>query len=152
MDQGLTTLEEPPERQLEHRNIRQGEFWRAIPKYRDVDVATFLDHVWQGQQSVKTPLELLETIEELVPSSFFDDAREGFRRAPMAVRVSPYVIASIDWSRAYDDPIRTQFIPLASRMLPDHPKLTLDSLHERADAPVPGLVHRFLRPPWGWLR
>ena len=61
----------------------------------------------------------------------------------MAVRVSPYVISSIDWANPYDDAIRTQFIPLASRMLPDHPRLTLDSLHEREDAPVPGLVHRY---------
>jgi len=28
-------------------------------------------------------------------------------------------------------------------MLPDHPKLTLDSLHETADSPVDGLVHRY---------
>lgn len=28
-------------------------------------------------------------------------------------------------------------------MIPDHPKLTLDSLHETADSPVPGLVHRY---------
>lgn len=28
-------------------------------------------------------------------------------------------------------------------MLPDHPKLTLDSLHETADSPVKGLVHRY---------
>jgi len=158
LDQGLTALAEPAipvptserhikppagDAAIEHRNIRQGEFWRAIPKYRNVDVATFLDHLWQGQNSVKTPLELLETIKDLVPSSFFDDAREGFRRAPMAVRVSPYVISSIDWTNPYDDPIRIQFIPLASRMLPDHPRLTLDSLRERADAPVPGLVHRY---------
>ena len=30
-----------------------------------------------------------------------------------------------------------------SRLLPDHPKLGLDSLHEQADAPVPGLTHRY---------
>jgi lysine 2,3-aminomutase len=28
--------------------------------------------------------------------------------------------------------------------LPDHPKLDLDSLHERADMPVPGLTHRYV--------
>jgi Lysine 2,3-aminomutase len=39
-------------------------------------------------------------------------------------------------------------------MLPDHPKLALDSLHEEADSPVKGLVHRypdkalFLRKCW----
>jgi lysine 2,3-aminomutase len=32
---------------------------------------------------------------------------------------------------------------MGSRLQPDHPMLTLDSLHERADAPVPGLTHRY---------
>jgi lysine 2,3-aminomutase len=133
-----------PPAAFEHRDLRTGEFWRSIPRYRDIDRATFLDHIWQGQNSVKSPEELLDTVKELVEPSFFDDAREGFRRAPMAVRVSPYIIASIDWSRPSSDPIRTQFIPLASRLLPDHPRLTLDSLHELEDSPVPGLTHRYV--------
>jgi lysine 2,3-aminomutase len=133
----------PPET-FAYKNLRQGEFWRTIPKYREIDEATFLDHIWQGQNSVKSPEELLETVKDLVDPSFFDDAREGFRRAPMAVRVSPYMIASIDWNDPYRDPIRIQFIPLASRLLPDHPRLTLDSLHELEDSPVPGLTHRYV--------
>jgi L-lysine 2,3-aminomutase len=32
---------------------------------------------------------------------------------------------------------------MKSVMEPDHPKLTLDSLHEEADSPVQGLVHRY---------
>lgn len=145
MDQSVSTLDGPHvvTDELEHRNVRQGEFWRRIPKYRDIDVATFLDHVWQGQHSVKTPFELLETVKDLVQPAFFEDAREGLRRAPMAVRVSPYVIASIDWKDPYADPIRTQFIPLGSRLLPDHPRLRLDSLNEQDDTPVPGIVHRY---------
>ena len=62
----------------------------------------------------------------------------------MSVRVSPYLLSLIDWSDPYEDPLRRQFIPLGSRLLPDHPKLDLDSLHEQADAPVPGLTHRYL--------
>jgi lysine 2,3-aminomutase len=132
----------PPEA-LAHRVLRDGEFWRAIPKYREVDEATFLSHIWQGQNSIKSVGELLETVKDLVEPSFFDDVREGFANAPMAVRVSPYLIASIDWSDPYRDPIRTQFIPVASRLRPDHPRLTLDSLHELEDSPVPGLTHRY---------
>ena len=127
-----------------HRELRDGEFWRAIPKYRDVDEATFLDHIWQGQNSIKSPEDLLDTVKELVDPSFFEDVREGFRRAPMAVRVSPFMIASIDWSQPYRDPIRTQFIPVASKLRADHPRLTLDSLHELEDSPVPGLTHRYV--------
>jgi lysine 2,3-aminomutase len=129
--------------QLEHRNLRQGEFWRAIPKYEQVDEATFLDHIWQGKNSVKTPQELFETIGEEVDPTFIEDAKEGFRRAPMAVRVSPYIIAAIDWTLPYEDPIRRQFIPVASQLLRDHPRLTLDSLHEQEDMPVQGLTHRY---------
>jgi len=128
---------------LEHRSLLGGEFWRTIPAYANVDERTFLDHIWQGRQSIKTPDELFATIGDVVDPTFLDDAREGFRRSPMAVRVSPYVVATIDWTRPYDDPIRRQFIPVASRMLPDHPRLTLDSLHEREDAPVQGLTHRY---------
>lgn len=129
--------------ELEHRNLRQGEFWRAIPKYAQVDEETFLDHIWQGKNSVKTPEELFEAIGDEVDPTFIEDAKEGFRRAPMAVRVSPYMIAAIDWTRPYEDPIRRQFIPVASQLLPDHPRLTLDSLHEQDDMPVQGLTHRY---------
>ncbi|GAC1659311.1 MAG: hypothetical protein NVS4B13_03740 [Candidatus Elarobacter sp.] len=129
---------------LEHRNLRAGEFWRAVPAYEDVDEKTFLDHIWQGRKSIKTPEELFETIGGIVDPTFLEDAREGFRRAPMAVRVSPYMIASIDWTQPYEDPIRRQFIPVASKLLPDHPRLTLDSLHEQDDAPVQGLTHRYV--------
>jgi lysine 2,3-aminomutase len=82
-------------------------------------------------------------VEGLVSEQFLRDTEAGFRLAPMAVRVSPYIMALIDWSNAHHDPLRTQFIPLASSHLPDHPMLDMDSLHERADMPVPGLVHRY---------
>ncbi len=129
---------------LEHRNLRDGDFWRAIPAYREIDEATFLDHLWQARNSVKTADQLLETIKDLADPSFIADAREGFKRAPMSVRVSPYAIATIDWNMPYSDPIRTQFIPVASKLRRDHPRLTLDSLHELDDSPVPGLTHRYL--------
>jgi lysine 2,3-aminomutase len=127
-----------------YRDLLDGEFWRRIPAYSEIDEATFLDHLWQQRHSVKTPEELLETIRDLASPEFIADAELGFHRAPMAVRVSPYAIALVDWSDPYDDPIRRQFIPVASALLPDHPRLTLDSLHEQADSPVPGLVHRYV--------
>lgn len=133
-----------PAEQFEYKNLRQGEFWRHIPAYAEIGEATFLDHLWQQRQSVKTAEELLQTIRSVCSPEFYRDAEEGFQRAPMAVRVSPYAIALIDWNDPVNDPIRRQFIPLASTALPDHPRLTLDSLHEQEDSPVPGLVHRYV--------
>ncbi len=131
-------------RTLEYKNLKQGEFWHHIPAYRDIDESTFLDHLWQQKHAVKTPEELLETIKDLASAQFIADAQAGFARAPMAVRVSPYALSLIDWNDPYEDPIRRQFIPVASTLLPDHPRLTLDSLHEQDDSPVPGLVHRYV--------
>jgi lysine 2,3-aminomutase len=130
-------------KELAHKHLRTGEFWRAIPAYKDVDEATFLDHLWQGKNSIVTIDRLIETIQGLASPEFIEDARQGFAKAPMSVRVSPYMIATIDWNDPYNDPIRTQFLPLGSRIRPDHPMLSLDSLHEQDDAPVPGLTHRY---------
>jgi lysine 2,3-aminomutase len=87
--------------------------------------------------------KLLATLQGLVPDDFYEDVRTGLSRAPMAVRISPYILALVDWQNPHTDPLRRQFLPVASKMLPDHPKLDLDSLHEKADAPVPGLTHRY---------
>jgi lysine 2,3-aminomutase len=133
-----------PSEQFEYKNLKQGEFWRHIPAYKDVDETTFLDHLWQQKNAVKTSEELLSTIKDVCSPEFFADAAQGFSRAPMAVRVSPYAIALIDWNDPIADPIRRQFVPLGSGLLPDHPRLTLDSLHEQADSPVPGMVHRYV--------
>jgi lysine 2,3-aminomutase len=128
---------------LVHKDLRSGPWWQKIPAYKDVTEAQFLDHAWQAKSSITKISKLLETVQALVSPAFIEDAEQGMKRAPMSVRVSPYMVSLIDWEHAYDDPLRIQFFPLGSRLLPDHPKLDLDSLHEQADAPVPGLTHRY---------
>ncbi len=129
---------------LLHKQLVRGPFWRKIPAYANVDEPTFLDHKWQAKNTITNIKKLLETVQDLVSADFFSDAEGGFRRAPMSVRVSPYLLSLIDWGDPYRDPLRRQFIPLESRLLPDHPKLGLDSLGEQADAPVAGLTHRYV--------
>ncbi len=128
---------------LVHKDLLGGEFWQRIPAYKDVTEAQFLDHNWQSKNSITNVAKLLKALEGLVSKEFIADADEGFKRAPMSVRVSPYLLSLIDWQEPYGDPLRTQFVPLQSRLLADHPKLHLDSLHEQEDAPVPGLTHRY---------
>lgn len=128
---------------LVHRELVRGEFWQRIPAYAAIDDKTFLDHNWQAKHTITKVSKLLEALQGLVSPGFLEDAEQGFKSAPMSVRVSPYLLSLIDWNEPYGDPLRTQFIPLGSRLLPDHPKLELDSLHEQEDAPVPGLTHRY---------
>jgi lysine 2,3-aminomutase len=128
---------------LQHGNLLEGEFWRRIPAWSEVPETQFLDHLWQAKNSITKVPQLLAALQGLVSQDFIDDVADGFHRAPMAIRVSPYILSLIDWDAPLHDPIRTQFVPLGSRLRPDHPKLGLDSLHERADMPVPGLTHRY---------
>lgn len=65
---------------------------------------------------------------------FIDDAVAALKLAPMAIRLTPHLLSAIDWNNPLDDPIRRQFLPLASGIIPDHEKLTLDSLNEQDDS------------------
>src|SRR3954466_15678150 len=132
-----------PAASLAHREVLGGEFWKRVPAYANVSEAEFLDHRWQAKHSITNIGKLLAALEGLVSEAFIADAQRGFERAPMSLRVSPYLLSLIDWRNPEQDPLRLQFIPLASRLLPDHPRLDLDSLHERADMAVPGLTHRY---------
>lgn len=128
---------------VDHRVLREGNFWQRIPAYRDVDEATFLDHSFQSKHSVTRTDRLFATLGELVSDAFYKAVEEGSARASMSVRLTPYVLALIDWDNPENDPIRRQFLPLATEQLPDHPLATFDSLAEQSHSPVDGLTHRY---------
>lgn len=127
----------------EHKNLVSGEFWKKIPAYEDVPEEEFNDHKWQLKNSVTSVKAMVDVLRDAAREEFIHDLEEGFRRAPMAVRVTPYVLSLIDWDNPYDDPLRRQFIPLGTRLIEDHPELHLDTLHEQGDSPVFGLTHRY---------
>lgn len=128
---------------LDHRHLRRDEFWRGIPAYEDVTEAEFRSHQFQQKHAVTNVRQLRETLGSLVPDSFYEDLSAGIKNAPMALRISPYLLSLVDWRDPIHDPIRTQFLPLRSQQLPDHPMVQLDSLNEQGDSPVPGLTHRY---------
>jgi len=128
---------------LRHRELQSGEFWRKIPAYSNVPTEMFNDYKWQLKHSITSLDKMLDTLSDMVSTEFYEDAKAGFQNAPMAVRVSPYVMALIDWDNPYNDPLRKQFIPLQSRLTEDHPELHLDTLNEQNDSPVFGITHRY---------
>ncbi|MDB6148815.1 MAG: L-lysine 2,3-aminomutase [Chthoniobacter sp.] len=137
------TAASPAPARLDHRDLRRDEFWRGIPAYATVSEEEFRTHTFQNRASVTNARQLRKTLGDLLPESFYEDLEAGVAHAPMALRISPYLLSLIDWAEPYGDPIRTQFLPLRSQQQPDHPMLRFDSLAEQADSPVPGLTHRY---------
>ena len=128
---------------LKHRDFIDGRFWARIPAFAEVDEDTFLDPAFQARNSVKNAADLRRLVMGITDPAFLNDVDLGLSRAPMNVRVTPYLLSLVNWDEPYTDPIRTQFLPVASSALPDHPKFSLDSLHEQDDSPTPSLVHRY---------
>ncbi len=126
-----------------HRQFIDGVFWKHIPAYRDISESEFLDYGFQTQHSITKLSDLIATVRDLAPSSFLEDVERGLELAPMHIRLSPYIVSLINWEEPYEDPLRIQFLPVASTREPDHPMLSLDSLDEQGDAPTGGLVHRY---------
>ena len=128
---------------LRHTDLRTDEFWRRIPGFAHVTAAEFHTHTFQARHTATNIRQIKDLLRDRASESFFEDVALGVERAPMAMRISPYLLSLIDWNDPHHDPIRTQFLPLASQQLPNHPELRLDSLAEQRDSPVPGLTHRY---------
>jgi lysine 2,3-aminomutase len=126
-----------------HRKLRHDRWWQTIPAWSDVTKEEFADHRWQLKNSLTKPEHLLQLVGELVSPSFVEDLEAGLARAPMAVRLTPYLVSLVDWSAPTEDPLRRQFLPLGSEHEPDHPMCTFDALEEQRDAVAPGLTHRY---------
>lgn len=126
-----------------HRDFPESEFWRQVPAYRNVESRTFFDHTWQSRHALTSAHKLPGLLGEVLPADFYADLIQAEQQAPMSVRLSPYVLALIDWSNAAADPVRKQYLPLASEMVADHPHLRFDPLFEQEDQRAPGLVHRY---------
>jgi lysine 2,3-aminomutase len=129
--------------ELKHREFNDSEFWHKIPYFKNVKKQEFMEPKFQNQNSVTKVDHLDDLLEDIVDKKFLDDVREGMKLTPMNIRLSPYILSLIDWEDPYNDPLRIQFIPVASEQIADHPKLTLDSLSEQEDSPTSGLVHRY---------
>lgn len=101
-------------------------------------LVSFLNEVLPENIPASNGFEHINTRE-----AFVKDVLTGIEAAPMSIRLTPHIMSLIDWNNPLDDPLRRQFIPMKSSLIPDHPKLSLDSLHEALDSPCLGLVHRY---------
>lgn len=132
-----------PSSALQHRLFGRELFWQKIPAFADVTEDTFREWKFQNGNTITNIKGLREILRDVTDPAFLDDVERGLQRAPMNLRISPYLLSLIDWENPWTDPVRRQFLSTLSSFEPNHPMLCLDSLHEREDSPVTGLVHRY---------
>jgi lysine 2,3-aminomutase len=111
--------------------------------YQDVSEEEFGNHFWQDKNSVVRIQQLEALLKDVISPEALEDMRGGITKSGMSIRLNPYVLSLIDWRNVYGDPVRRQFLPMASELEDDHPYLAVDSLGEQHTSPVPGLVHRY---------
>ncbi|HAX21067.1 MAG TPA: KamA family radical SAM protein [Hydrogenophaga sp.] len=116
--------------------------WVHIPAWANVDRNLFFSSAWQEKHSITSIKQLSVVLQGLTPDCLLETEENSVHRS-MAIRVPPYIIARIDWNNYLLDPLRKQFIPLASDFESDHPMSDFDSLSELNDSPVEGVVHRY---------
>ncbi|CAG8983413.1 hypothetical protein HYALB_00000581 [Hymenoscyphus albidus] len=92
---------------------------------------------------ISTPSSKSNIQQVITQNDFIEDVENGVQKAPMSIRLTPHILSVINWEEPFTDPLIRQFVPLGSRLLPDHPELRLDSLDETTDSSVKGLIHRY---------
>ncbi|RUX11681.1 KamA family radical SAM protein, partial [Mesorhizobium sp. M2A.F.Ca.ET.042.01.1.1] len=72
----------------------------------------FSDADWQERHAVTHIDQLREWMAGDADETLLRDVELGLERAPMAMRITPYLLNLINWSDFLQDPIRRQFIPI----------------------------------------
>ena len=101
------------------------------------------DNAWQDKNAITRFSQLQTALSGVTSDSTLEEIRDGLDQVGMSIRLNPYVMSLMDWTRPRTDPIRRQFLPMGPELETDHPCLTMDSLEEKDFSPAPGLVHRY---------
>lgn len=129
--------------ELQHRNFRNDDFWTEIPAWANVTRGEFADHLWQQKNAIRKLDQVRKVLGSRLKEEWFKDIEAAMHKAPMNIRITPYLFSLMDWEDPYNCPLRMQFLPFASQFLEDHPCYMSDSLGEDTDSPVPMLTHRY---------
>lgn len=119
------------------------EFWTRLPSYADIGPIEFLNPDWQDRNSIKNLDQLAEILSSDDVNPVIKHLKAYRDISPMAMRLTPYLCSLINWSDPFNDPIRRQFLPMTTELIPDLNVSQLDSLNELSTTPIPGLVRRY---------
>ncbi len=127
----------------DHRTFIDGEFWKKIPGWKTITSNQFGDYRWQLSNSVLSLDKIKELLKHRIDDQLLENIKMALELAPMNLRITPYIFSLINWDNPVDDPLRRQFLPVASQLRENHPFALKDSLFEEVDSSVKYLVHRY---------
>ena len=87
-------------------DLRSDEVWKRIPAWKNVSKQEFSNYSWQVQNSISSIKGLVSILQDRMTERLLADLQEGLMKAPMNVRMTPYLLSLIDWEHAELDPIR----------------------------------------------
>jgi len=68
------------------------EIWKRIPAWSEVSRTDFSSHTWQLRNSVTSLKGLASVLGSSLNERLFQDLEEGLAKAPMNVRLTPYLV------------------------------------------------------------
>ena len=90
--------------------------WHRFGIWKDVSREEFEDLGWQDKHAVIRIAQLEAVLGQQISPGSLHDIETGLLKVGMSIRLNPYIISLIDWSNVEVDPIRRQFLPLASEL------------------------------------
>ena len=86
-----------------------GRPWRRLPGWSGIREAEFADPNWQERNAVTRPEQLRQLLDLVSPPGFLADVEAGLKQAPMALRVTPYILSLINWTIHWSTPYAGSF-------------------------------------------
>ncbi len=127
----------------DHRAFKDGDFWKEIPGWSSVSAEEFGNYMWQLKNSITSLDKMRDVLKHRAKEHLLEDFQKALEIVPMNIRITPYIFSLIDWDNPVEDPLRREFMPIASQLLENHPFILKDSLYEDVDSPVQYLTHRY---------
>lgn len=100
--------------------------WARFKPWEGVSKSEFADSNWQDRHAVTRVPQLRAALDGVIPAQLLEEIEAGLSKTGMSIRLNPYVISLIDWSKTETDPIRRQFLPMRCEQEADHPCLEID--------------------------
>ncbi len=73
--------------------------WARFKPWEGVSKSEFADSNWQDRHAVTRVPQLRAALDGVIPAQLLEEIEAGLSKTGMSIRLNPYVISLIDWSK-----------------------------------------------------